>query len=156
MEEAKRTDFSIPAPREDEYQEIAWAKPSVEGNFEPVMINRPKVAGAFVKFDMKYCGICHSDVHLGLNELGGCMYPIVPGHELVGVVSEIGPEVTNVKVGDEVGVGCCIDACLDCEMCGGGEENYCDNGGQTHTYNTLKGKYEAFGKKSHFLGNPLT
>ena len=114
------------------------------------------MAGQFVKFDIHFCGVCHSDVHIGGNELSGCMYPCVPGHEMIGIVSEVGPDVKNVKVGDRVGVGCSIDACLDCRSCDQGEEPYCEAGGHTHTYNTLKGKYEAFGKKSHFLGNPST
>lgn len=58
-------------------------------------INRPKVRGDYdVRFKMLFCGVCHSDVHLGLNHLGGSMYPMVPGHELVGVVEEVGPKVT--------------------------------------------------------------
>jgi len=71
---------------------------------------------------MKFCGVCHSDVHLGLNALGGSMYPMVPGHELVGIVVEVGIKVTKVKVGDHVGVGCISDSCLDCRMCSKGDE----------------------------------
>lgn len=63
---------------------------------------------------MKYCGICHTDVHLSANDLGSTMYPIVPGHELAGTVTEVGSKVTKVKTGDNVGVGCIVDACLDC------------------------------------------
>jgi len=81
------------------------------------------------------------------------MYPCVPGHELCGTVTEVGPDVTKVKVGDNVGVGCIIDSCLDCEMCKIGDEMLCENGGSTHTYNTMKGKYEALGKTSHVNGN---
>lgn len=66
---------------------------------------------------MKYCGICHSDCHIGLNDLSGCMYPIVPGHELAGTVVEVGSKVTKVKVGDNVGVGCISDSCLECGTC---------------------------------------
>ena len=148
--------IDIPQAQDDEYREVAWAKARFGQSFEPIWINRPKVSGSFVKFEMLFCGICHSDLHLGNNDLGGSMYPIVPGHELIGKVTEVGPDVTKVKIGDRVGVGCIIDSCLDCQTCHDGEENYCENGGSTHTYNTLKGKYEQFGKKSHFLGNKDT
>ena len=146
----------IPPCRDDEYREVAWATENVGEPFKPVWINRPKVKGHFVKVDLNYCGICHSDVHLGNNELGGAMFPMVPGHELVGRVAEVGPDVTTVAVGDIVGVGVIIDSCLDCHTCNEGEENYCENGRSTMTYNTMKGRYEQFGKKSHFLGNPET
>lgn len=132
----------IPQARNDEYREVAWAKPAFGAPFEPIWINRPKVQGQFVKLEMLFCGICHSDLHNGDNDMGGAMFPMVPGHELIGRVAEIGPEVTTVKVGDQVGVGVIIDSCLDCQMCNEGEENYCENGRFTHTYNTMKGKYE--------------
>jgi len=104
---------------------------------------------------MKYCGVCHSDVHIGEGDLPNVMYPCVPGHELVGVVTEVGPDVTRVKVGDNVGVGCIVDACLKCASCMAGDEMLCENGGSTHTYNTMKGKYEEFGMQSHQIGNLL-
>ena len=81
---------------------------------------------------MKFCGVCHSDVHIGQGDLPNPMYPLVPGHELCGTVTEVGPDVTRVKVGDNVGVGCIIDACLDCGMCDEGDEMLCENGGSTH------------------------
>jgi len=66
---------------------------------------------------MLYSGICHTDVHLAGNDMGSTIYPIVPGHELLGVVTEVGSKVTKFKVGDYVGVGCIVDSCLDCEWC---------------------------------------
>jgi len=66
------------------------------------------------------------------------MYPIVPGHELCGTVTEVGPKVTKVKVGDNVGVGCIVDSCLECVTCDAGHEQYCEKGGNTHTYNATK------------------
>lgn len=143
----------IPAPQEDEYRECAWAKCDPTGKFQPVFIPRPKVQSNYVRFDMKYCGVCHSDVHIGNGDLPNVMYPCVPGHELAGIVTEIGPDVTRVKVGDKVGVGCIVDACLDCDMCRDGHEMLCENGGSTHTYNSMKGKFEAAGKTSHQIGN---
>ena len=121
--------------------------PNFAQKFEPMWINRPKVGDFDVKFVLKYCGICHSDCHEGQNYLGESMYPLVPGHELCGTVTEVGAKVTKVKVGDNVGVGCIIDACLKCETCREGEEQYCD--GCTHTYNSPK-------TQGHIGGNPDT
>lgn len=101
-----------------------------------MMINRPKCGKKAVRFEMLYCGICHSDCHFGLNHLTGAMYPMVPGHELIGKVTEIGTDVTKVKVGDYVGVGCTIDSCQNCENCDAGDEQYCEK--WTHTYNSKK------------------
>lgn len=79
------------------------------------------------------------------------MFPIVPGHELVGTVVEVGSKVSKVKVGDNVGIGCIVDSCLECENCKSGEENYCTDGGMTHTYNAEKRK-----DKCHLGGNNST
>jgi uncharacterized zinc-type alcohol dehydrogenase-like protein len=103
-----------------------------------------------VRFEMKYCGICHSDCHIGNNDLGGCTYPVVTGHELVGTVVEVGPKVTKFQVGDNVGVGCFVDACLECEYCKAGDEQYCNQkGGCTWTYNSPK-------VHGNYGGNPET
>ena len=159
-EEEKKTpagmpwkDMPIPGPLEDEYEEFAWAKPDPTSDFKPIKIARPKVITNYVRFELKYCGVCHSDVHMGNGDLPNVMYPIVPGHELAGVVTEVGPNVTRVKVGDKVGVGCIVDACLTCATCLEGHEMMCESGGSTHTYNTMKCKYEDFGKESHQIGN---
>lgn len=82
---------------------------------------------------MEFCGICHSDCFTCDDLFGKNQWPVVPGHELAGEVIEIGEGVTKVKVGDKVGVGCFVEACLNCENCKAGEENYCDNG-MTLTY----------------------
>ena len=82
-----------------------------------------------VQIDMKYCGVCHSDLHNAADHMSGVgratTYPCVPGHELAGVCVAVGAEVTKVNVGDHVGVGCLVDACLDCKMCRMGEEQKC-------------------------------
>jgi len=88
----------------------------------PLKINRPNVGDYDVKFEMTYCGICHTDIHFGRNHLGGSVYPLVPGHELIGRVVEVGNKVVKVKVGDNVGVGCIVDSCLDCQVCKDGDE----------------------------------
>ena len=97
---------------------MAWGKKSPNSHFEPIWINRPKfVIGEFVRIKIHYCGVCHQDVRVSTNQMGNCMYPCVPGHEIVGEVSEIGPSVSSVEVGDRVGIGSIIDACLSCFQC---------------------------------------
>ena len=144
-------DMPIPAPLDNEYTDIAWGlKTCAAGQkFEPFLINRAKVGDMDVKVDMHYCGVCHTDVHIGLNHLGGSMYPMVPGHELAGVVEEVGAKVTKVKVGDKVGIGCLCDACMDCGACKEGDEQYCEKGGWCHVYNDTK-------KYGHIGGNQET
>jgi len=139
----------IPPCQDEEYQEDAWGVQNCGDSFQKITINRPKVTGSLVKLKMKYCGICHTDVHFTLNHIGGTMYPIVPGHELVGVVTEVGSDVTRVSVGSLVAVGCTVDCCMQCDMCDAGEDNYCQNGGMTGTYNSTK-------KHGHMGGNQDT
>ncbi|RDY08850.1 putative mannitol dehydrogenase, partial [Mucuna pruriens] len=78
-----------------------------------------------VAFKVLYCGICHSDLHMAKNEWGFSTYPLVPGHEIVGVVTEVGSKVQKFKVGDKVGVGCLVDSCRTCQNCFDNLENYC-------------------------------
>jgi uncharacterized zinc-type alcohol dehydrogenase-like protein len=87
-----------------------------------------------VAIDIRYCGVCHSDLHTVRNEWGNTIYPCVPGHEIVGTVTAVGHDVTEFKPGDTVGVGCMVDSCGHCDPCRAGEENYCENG-FTGTYN---------------------
>lgn len=116
-----------------------------------MVIPRAKVGPKDVKMDLIYSGVCHSDVHLGADQLGLSMFPMVPGHELLGRVSEVGTEVTKFKVGDKVGVGVIVDSCQECENCLAGDEQYCEGGlmGNVHTYNDKK-RYKLLG------GNPDT
>jgi uncharacterized zinc-type alcohol dehydrogenase-like protein len=81
-----------------------------------------------VLIEIKYAGICHSDIHTAHGEWGPVNYPLVPGHEIAGIVTDIGAEVTKYKVGDRVGVGCMVDSCGECENCRKGEEQYCLKG----------------------------
>ena len=87
-----------------------------------------------VVIDIKFAGICHSDIHQAREEWGEALFPMVPGHEIAGVVSEVGPEVTRYQVGDRVGVGCFVDSCRECANCKAGEEQYCEKG-MVATYN---------------------
>ncbi|MDB5838716.1 MAG: NAD(P)-dependent alcohol dehydrogenase [Herminiimonas sp.] len=81
-----------------------------------------------VQIDILYCGVCHSDLHTVRNEWGNTVYPVVPGHEIVGRVTAIGKEVTRFKEGNLVGVGCLVDSCQHCSSCAEGLEQYCENG----------------------------
>lgn len=81
-----------------------------------------------VEFDVHYCGVCHSDIHTAREEWGGIEYPCVPGHEIVGIVTRIGSQVSKFKVGDRVGVGCMVGSCGECRACKDGFENSCFNG----------------------------
>ncbi|MEP7185946.1 MAG: NAD(P)-dependent alcohol dehydrogenase, partial [Rhodanobacter sp.] len=87
-----------------------------------------------VVIDILYCGVCHSDLHQARDEWGGSVYPMVPGHEIVGRIASVGAEVKNFKPGEMVGVGCMVDSCQHCEACDEGLEQYCVNG-MTPTYN---------------------
>jgi len=86
-----------------------------------------------VAIDILYCGLCHSDLHTVNGDWGPQPYPVVPGHEIVGKVIDVGPEVKNYQVGDKVAVGCMVDSCQECDQCEKGEEQYCRNG-MTPTY----------------------
>jgi uncharacterized zinc-type alcohol dehydrogenase-like protein len=99
-------------------------------------IERRDVGAHDVLIDVKYAGICHSDIHTVRGEWGPQQFPLAPGHEIVGIVSEVGSEVTKHKVGDRVGVGCMVNSCGECANCTAGEEQYCLNG-PTFTYGSV-------------------
>jgi len=89
-----------------------------------------------VVIEILYCGVCHSDLHQVRNDWGGSIYPIVPGHEIIGRVVGVGAEVTRFRQGDHVGVGCMVDSCQHCTACESGLEQYCDET-PTYTYNSV-------------------
>jgi uncharacterized zinc-type alcohol dehydrogenase-like protein len=105
------------------------------GRFEKTTIQRRDLGPHDVLIDIKYAGICHSDIHTARNEWHGTRYPSVPGHEIAGIVAAVGSAVTKHTVGDRVGVGCMVDSCGKCTACVAGDEQYCTGGG-TATYNT--------------------
>ncbi|AYF73487.1 NAD(P)-dependent alcohol dehydrogenase [Nocardia yunnanensis] len=113
----------------------AYAVSAPDGTFEKIAIERRDLGPHDVLIDVKYAGICHSDIHTARNEWHGTAYPCVPGHEIAGIVSAVGSEVTRHRVGDRVGVGCMVDSCGECESCLAGEQQYCTRG-VTWTYNT--------------------
>ena len=120
------------------------------GPLVPYEFERRQVGAKDVAFQISYAGICHSDIHQVKEEWGPALFPMVPGHEIVGVVTEIGSAVTKFKIGDRIGVGVFIDSCRECEPCRSGLQQYCDNG-MTGTYNGYErdGKTIAFGGYSN-------
>jgi uncharacterized zinc-type alcohol dehydrogenase-like protein len=111
-----------------------WAAADATAPLAPITIPRREVGPADIRIDIEYCGICHSDLHTARNEWHGTVYPVVPGHEIVGRVAEVGAAVTRHAVGDRVGVGCMVDSCGECTACLDGEQNYCIRGA-IMTYN---------------------
>lgn len=113
----------------------AYAAASAKDSLQPFHIERREPDTHDVVIDILYCGVCHSDIHQARDEWGGSIFPMVPGHEIVGKVSQIGSAVTRYKVGDNVGVGCFIDSCRECAPCKEKMEQYCDKG-MNATYNS--------------------
>ncbi|MEV5505362.1 NAD(P)-dependent alcohol dehydrogenase [Streptomyces orinoci] len=103
----------------------AYAAPAPGAPLEKTTIARRAPGAHDVVIDIHYAGICHSDIHMVRGHWGEKRYPIVPGHEIAGVVAEVGPGVTRHAVGDRVGVGCLVDSCRECENCRAGLEQYC-------------------------------
>ncbi|KES06691.1 alcohol dehydrogenase [Streptomyces toyocaensis] len=114
----------------------AYAAPAAKAPLERTTIERREVGEHDVLIDIKFAGICHSDIHQVREGWGEAIFPMVPGHEIAGVVSEVGPGVTKYAVGDRVGVGCMVDSCRECDNCRAGREQYCA-GGMVGTYNAL-------------------
>ncbi|AHV95379.1 NAD(P)-dependent alcohol dehydrogenase [Paenibacillus sabinae] len=109
---------------------------SAKAPFEKTTIERRALRPHDILIDIQFSGICHSDIHSAFDEWGGGIFPMVPGHEIAGVVSAVGTEVIKFAVGDRVGVGCFVDSCGECEYCLKGEEQYCTKG-FVATYNSL-------------------
>jgi uncharacterized zinc-type alcohol dehydrogenase-like protein len=125
---------------------------SSKTNFTAFSFNRRKPNENDVVIDIKFCGICHSDIHQAKSEWFPGIYPMVPGHEIAGVVREVGSKVSKYKIGDHVGVGCFIDSCRTCENCHNELDNYCLNGNNL-TYNSLEkdGKTPTYGGYSDVI-----
>lgn len=113
---------------------IGYAAMANDAPLEHYAFERRELTNNDVHIDILYCGVCHSDLHLARNEWGATVYPIVPGHEIVGKVTATGENVQKFKVGDIVGVGCMVDSCRQCNNCEEGFEQYC-NSGFVATYN---------------------
>uniref|UniRef100_M8ASU8 cinnamyl-alcohol dehydrogenase n=1 Tax=Aegilops tauschii TaxID=37682 RepID=M8ASU8_AEGTA len=104
---------------------LGWAARDASGLLSPYSFSRRVQKEDDVTIKVLFCGICHTDLHVAKNEWGNAMYPTVPGHEIVGVVTGVGSGVRSFKAGETVGVGSFVGSCRACESCGKGYENYC-------------------------------
>ncbi len=102
-----------------------YAAKDAQSPLEPFSFQRQGLKPYDVLIDIEYCGVCHSDIHMARNDWNCTLYPIVPGHEIVGVVTAIGPKVTKFKVGERAGVGCMVNSCRSCPNCLADEEQFC-------------------------------
>jgi len=129
------TDTNIATPAE---QRVATAAPTkvtrayaaqaTDARLAPFQIERRALRPRDVQLEILYCGVCHSDIHMARNEWGQTIYPVVPGHEIVGRVTAVGDDVTKFRSGDLVGVGCMVDSCRECVNCRKGLQQYCTVG----------------------------
>lgn len=113
----------------------AYAAQAAGSPLAPFAIERRQPGLRDVQIDILYCGVCHTDIHLVRDEWGASLFPMVPGHEIIGRVSATGAAVDRYAVGDAVGVGCFVDSCRACPQCRAGQQQYCDEG-MTATYNS--------------------
>ncbi|WP_299667302.1 NAD(P)-dependent alcohol dehydrogenase [uncultured Polaribacter sp.] len=113
----------------------AYGTKAADADLKQIEIERRDLLKNDVKIDILYCGVCHSDIHAAKNDWGNAKYPLVPGHEIVGKVLEVGDAVKNYKKGDLVGVGCMVDSCKECSACEDDLEQFCEKG-MTATYNS--------------------
>ena len=113
----------------------AYGATGATEKLKPLDIDRRGVGQDDVKIDIAFCGVCHSDIHTVRNDWKGSKYPVVPGHEIIGRVTEVGSNVKNYKIGDLVGVGCLVDSCHECNSCEHDLEQFCEKGA-TFTYNS--------------------
>jgi alcohol dehydrogenase (NADP+) len=136
----------------------ALSAPAAGAPLDTTTIERRELRERDVLIDIEYCGICHSDIHQVRDEWGGSIFPMVPGHEIAGVVAAVGSGVSRFAVGDRVGVGCMVDSCGECEYCQTGEEQFCTKG-NVQTYNardydgdvTYGGYSQQIVVKDHFV-----
>jgi alcohol dehydrogenase (NADP+) len=115
----------------------AYAAAAAKAKLAPLAIDRREPGPRDVLIDIQYCGVCHSDIHQVDDDWGGAIFPMVPGHEIIGRVARVGGEVTRFKVGDQVGVGCMVDSCGECPSCQKNHEQFCDRGAAL-TYNSTE------------------
>lgn len=123
----------------------ALATKSLGGPLEPVTLERRELRTDDVSIRIEFAGICHSDIHTVRGDWGERRYPLVPGHEIVGIVDAVGDAASRYKVGDRVGVGCFVNSCGECEACDSGEESYC-----------FEGPIGTYGVVDRYSGNEYT
>lgn len=113
---------------------LGYAALSSEAHLAPFRFERRELRPDDVALEVLYCGVCHTDLHIARNHSGFTHYPVVPGHEVIGRVTQVGNAVTRFKAGDRVGVGCMVDSCRQCDPCRSGYEQHCEEGA-VFTYN---------------------
>ena len=118
-----------------------YAAAAAKAPLAPYSFERREPKPHDVLIDIKYCGICHTDVHQVRDEWGGATFPMVPGHEITGVVTRVGSHIAKFKVGDKVGVGCMVDSCRVCDHCRENLEQYCA-GQISYTYNYISKEFK--------------
>ncbi|BFG35657.1 hypothetical protein CerSpe_219310 [Prunus speciosa] len=138
--------MAVSPEQEHPKKAFGWAARDSSGVLSPFTFSRRATGENDVTFKVLYCGICHTDLHMVKNEWGLSTYPLIPGHEIVGVVTEVGSKVEKLKVGDHVGVGYMIGACQSCDSCSNNAENYCPemiptSGAKYHDGTTTYGGY---------------
>ncbi|OAT78687.1 hydroxyacid dehydrogenase [Mangrovibacter phragmitis] len=132
---------------------VGYAAHSADSALKPYHFERRDLRQNDVAIEILYCGVCHSDLHTVNGDWGPQHYPLVPGHEIVGVVRSVGPDVTKYKAGDHVAVGCMVDSCQHCDQCEHGEEQYCRHG-MTPTYGSpdrISGEITQGGYSKHIV-----
>ncbi|PRX49618.1 NAD(P)-dependent alcohol dehydrogenase [Salegentibacter salegens] len=113
----------------------AYGAQTSDADLKSLNIERREITEDDVKIEIEYCGVCHSDIHQVRNDWKNSKYPVVPGHEIIGRVTQVGKNVSNFKQGDLVGVGCMVDSCQECDSCKEDLEQFCEKGA-TLTYNS--------------------
>ncbi|SDO61822.1 uncharacterized zinc-type alcohol dehydrogenase-like protein [Nakamurella panacisegetis] len=132
----------------------AYSAPSATEPLVPSTIERRDVGAHDVLIEIKFAGICHSDIHTVRGDWGTVPYPLTVGHEIAGIVTEVGPDVSRYAVGDRVGVGCMVNSCRECDNCRAGQEQYCLNGNTgTYASRDLDGTVTQGGYSSHIVVN---
>jgi uncharacterized zinc-type alcohol dehydrogenase-like protein len=129
----------------------AYAAHAADRPLAPTTITRRELGPHDVLIDIKFAGICHSDIHTVRGEWGPVRYPLVPGHEIAGIVAAVGSAVTKHAVGDRVGVGCLVDSCGECAGCRKGEEQFCRKGVQTYAGVGKDGQITQGGYSTHIV-----
>lgn len=132
---------------------IGYAAQNKTTPLAPYHFERRGLRNNDVAMEILYCGVCHSDLHTVRGDWGPQSYPLIPGHEIIGRVLEVGPDVTKYKAGDAVAVGCMVDSCQECDQCSQGEEQFCREG-MTPTYGSpdrIDGKITQGGYSKHLV-----
>lgn len=130
------TDTTAPVTSPDTTTARVYGATAPDAQLGPLHIQRRPLGRNDIRIDIKFCGICHSDIHFTRGEWGEIPYPAIPGHEITGIVAAVGADVSNYAPGDRVGVGCMVNSCRECENCRSGEEQYC-LAGNTQTYGSV-------------------